>query len=133
MSSVSYRSLTHLGMDVHKDSISVAILRPDDSMDVEKLFHDEDSVRRFIARMGDPRRLTACYEAGPTGYELSRQLEGLGVRCRVVAMCMNDGLAFLPSLALLVQIVACRVRDKLVVGALFFFGDFELDFDLDAL
>ena len=32
MSSVSHRSLTHLGMDVHKDSISVGILRPDDSM-----------------------------------------------------------------------------------------------------
>jgi len=85
VSSVSHRSLTYLGMDVHKDSISVAILRPNDSMDVERLFHDEDSVRRFIARMGDPRRLTACYEAGPTGYELSRQLEHLGVRCRVVA------------------------------------------------
>src|SRR5213080_1275848 len=85
VSSVSHRSLTHLGMDVPKDSISVAILRPNDSMDVERLFHDEDSVRRFIARMGDPRRLTACYEAGPTGYELSRQLEHLGVRCRVVA------------------------------------------------
>src|SRR5713226_9604206 len=28
VSSVSHRSLTHLGMDVHKDSISVAILRP---------------------------------------------------------------------------------------------------------
>ncbi|HWD09850.1 MAG TPA: hypothetical protein VHA57_12250 [Actinomycetota bacterium] len=48
-------------MDVHKDSISVAILRPDDSADVEKIFHNEDSVRRFVARMGDPRQLTACY------------------------------------------------------------------------
>jgi hypothetical protein len=34
VSSGSHRSLTHLGMDVHKDSISVGILRPDDSMDV---------------------------------------------------------------------------------------------------
>jgi transposase len=51
---------------------------------VEKLFHNEDSVRHFIARMGDPRQLTACYEAGPTGYELCR-LEHLGVHCRVVA------------------------------------------------
>src|SRR5260370_23320928 len=66
VSSVSHRSLTHLGMDVHKDSISVAILRPNDSIDVERLFHDEDSVRRFIARMGDPRQLTPRYEAVPT-------------------------------------------------------------------
>src|SRR5207253_7874207 len=29
VSSVSHRSLTHLGMDVHKDSISIGILRPE--------------------------------------------------------------------------------------------------------
>src|SRR5260370_12071941 len=67
VSSLSQRSLIHLGMDVHKDSISIGILRPDDSIDVERIFHDEESVRRFIARMGEPRQLTACYEAGPTG------------------------------------------------------------------
>jgi transposase len=72
-------------MDVHKDSISIGILRPDDSLDVEKIFHDEESVRRFIARMGEPRQLAACYEAGPTGYELERLLKRLQVRCDVVA------------------------------------------------
>src|SRR2546425_10949765 len=72
-------------MDVHKDSISIGILRPDDSMDVERIFHDEDSVRKFIARMGEPRQLTACYEAGPTGYELHRLLQRLQVPCHVVA------------------------------------------------
>src|SRR2546429_6923185 len=72
-------------MDVHKDSISVGILRPDDSMDVERIFHDEESVRRFIARMGEARQLTACYEAGPTGYELQRLLQHLQVPCHVVA------------------------------------------------
>ena len=55
MSSVSHRSLIHLGMDVHKDSISIGILRPDDSLDVERIFHDEESVRRFIARTGEAR------------------------------------------------------------------------------
>jgi len=39
-------------MDVHKDSISIGILRPDDSMDVERIFHDEESVRRFICPDG---------------------------------------------------------------------------------
>jgi len=66
-------------MDVHKDSISIGILRPDDSMDVDRMFHDEDSVRKFIARMGDPHKLVACYEAGPTGYELRRLLQRLQV------------------------------------------------------
>src|SRR5436190_17793290 len=83
--SLSHRSLTHLGMDVHKDSISVGILRPDDTLDVERVFNDEESVRRLIGRFPDPRGLSACYEAGPTGYELHRLLARLAVPCHVVA------------------------------------------------
>lgn len=57
MSSVSHRGLTHLGMDVHKDSISIGILAAeDDAAEVDKIFHDEASVRRFIARFPEPRR-----------------------------------------------------------------------------
>ena len=37
------------GMDVHKDSISVGIFNPGhERPDVEKIFHDEESVRRLI-------------------------------------------------------------------------------------
>src|SRR5207302_3474684 len=75
-----------LGLDVHKDSISVAILTPrQDAPTVERIFHDEPSVRRLIARFPDPRQLNACYEAGPTGYELHRLLQTLGVHCDVAA------------------------------------------------
>src|SRR5258708_20116965 len=31
------------------------------------------------------KRLTFCYEAGPTGYGLHRQIKGLGFECVVVA------------------------------------------------
>ena len=87
MASVSRsHGLIHLGLDVHKDSISVALLHPgSDAADVERIFHDETSVRRLIARLGDPRRIRACYEAGPTGYELHRLLASIGVRCEVIA------------------------------------------------
>ncbi len=86
VSSVPYRGVTHLGMDVHKDSISIGILAPEDDVEeVEKIFHDEVSVRRFVARFDDPRRLVACYEAGPTGYELYRLLVSMGLRCEVIA------------------------------------------------
>src|SRR4029453_8031330 len=47
--------------------------------------HDEPSVRRLVGRLGDPRRLRACYEAGPTGYDLARLLERIGVSCQVIA------------------------------------------------
>jgi transposase len=75
-----------LGLDVHKNTISAAVLRPgEDVPDVEKISSDEESVRRLIARLGNPRRLRACYEAGPTGYELARLLGSLGVACQVIA------------------------------------------------
>ena len=64
----------------------VAVLEPDlDRAPVQRIFHDEDSVRRLIGRFEDRSMLWACYEAGPTGYELYRLLECLGVRCDVVA------------------------------------------------
>ena len=47
----------------------------EDVPDVEKISSDDDAVRRLIARVGSPRRLRACYEAGPTGYELARLLK----------------------------------------------------------
>jgi transposase len=78
--------VTHLGLDVHRDTISAAVLLPDrDRPEVEKIASDEASVRRLVGRLGDPRRLRACYEAGPTGFELARLLWRMGVRCDVVA------------------------------------------------
>ncbi len=82
----SFSEFIHLGLDVSKDSISVGILDPDDALPVvDRIFHDEPSVRRLIGRFDDPSRLWACYEAGPNGYELHRLLSSLGVRCDVVA------------------------------------------------
>jgi transposase len=64
----------------------VAILAPDhDGPDVERIVHDEASIRRLVGRFPDPRMLRACYEAGPTGYELARLLDSLQVRCQVIA------------------------------------------------
>ncbi len=61
-------------------------MRPGEEVpDVEKISSDEESVRRLVARLGNPRQLRACYEAGPTGYELARLLGSLGVACQVIA------------------------------------------------
>src|SRR4030095_14945757 len=86
VASVSHLAPTPLGRDVHKDTISVAILAPDrDGPDVERITHDEPSVRRLVGRFPDPRLLRACYQGGPTGYELARLLESMRVRCQVIA------------------------------------------------
>jgi transposase len=52
---------------------------------VERIAHDEASIRRLVGRFSDPRMLRACYEAGPTGYELARLLDRLHVCCQVIA------------------------------------------------
>jgi transposase len=89
MTSVNHpdgRGAIHLGLDVHKNTISVAVLEPQDEVPVtDKISSDEASVRQLIARFEDLGRLRVCYEAGPTGYELARLLASLGVRCEVIA------------------------------------------------
>jgi transposase len=86
VASIAQGRFIHLGMDVHRDSISVGVLEPDrESAEIDRIFNDEYSVRRLIARFPDTRRLRACYEAGPTGYELHRLLASLSVHCDVVA------------------------------------------------
>lgn len=68
------------------NTIVVGVLRPGEEMPVvERVFHDEESIRRLIGRFGDRRVLSVCYEAGPGGYELYRLLSSMGVACEVVA------------------------------------------------
>jgi transposase len=87
--SLPHRGVVHLGLDVSKDWIAVGVLRPDEQVpDTEKVFHDDESVRRLIHRVGPPAQLRACCEAGPTGYELHRLLTSLGVACDVIAPSM---------------------------------------------
>ena len=76
----------YVGLDVHKDSITAGVLQPGrQTPELERFFHDEVSVRRFLDRLGDRRRLRVCYEAGPTGFELARLLEALRVDYLVAA------------------------------------------------
>jgi transposase len=86
VSSIAARGLTYLGLDVHRDTISVAVLSPGhEAPTVDRIAHDEPSVRRLVAQFPNRRGLRACYEAGPTGYELARLLDRLDVRCQVIA------------------------------------------------
>jgi transposase len=77
---------TFVGLDVHKDSITSAVLVPGaDVAVVDRFFPDEASIRRFVGGLGDPALVSACYEAGPTGYNLARLLWRLGASCQVIA------------------------------------------------
>lgn len=75
-----------LAMDVHKNTISTGLLEPGwDTPVLDKLSADDETVRRLIGRFDAPGQVWACYEAGPTGYELARVLRGAGMHCEVIA------------------------------------------------
>jgi len=78
--------LRFLGLDVHAETIAVAVAEPDGEVrNLGTIANREDSIRKFIKKLGSPEQLRACYEAGPTGFVLYWQLTQLGVDCVVVA------------------------------------------------
>ena len=69
----------HLGLDVAKNAIVVGVLLPGrDGVDVDRIGHDEASIRRLVDRFPDRDVLRVCYEAGPTGFGLYRPAAELG-------------------------------------------------------
>src|SRR5215213_6889034 len=86
MARIPHQGPIHLGLDVHRNTISVATLPPEAaSAAVEQIPSDEAAVLAFMGRFPEPGRLRVCYEAGPTGYELARLLHRQGVACQVIA------------------------------------------------
>lgn len=80
------RGITFVGMDVHKASIHVALLAPGASEPEEwKLDNRATAVGRLAKRLKEGGEVVACYEAGPCGFALMRQLTSLGVPCKVIA------------------------------------------------
>ena len=78
--------LRFLGLDVHAETIAIAVAEPGGEVrSLGTIANREDSIRKFIKKLGSPEQLRACYEAGPTGFVLYWQLTQLGVDCVVVA------------------------------------------------
>ena len=69
-----------VGLDVANDRDRGGVLdgASEATPRLERIAHDEVSIRRLVSRLGEPARLRACYEAGPTGYELHRLLTSTG-------------------------------------------------------
>jgi transposase len=73
-------------MDVHAETIAVAVAEPDGEVrSLGTIANREESIRKFMRKLGPVEHLRACYEAGPTGYVLYWQLTELGVDCKVIA------------------------------------------------
>jgi transposase len=87
-------SVIYVGLDVHKDSITMAVARagrqaaenwktiPYDGVHLRKAL-------KMLVKSGEV--LKVCYEAGPTGFGLCRRLRELGIDCMLVAPSLVPG------------------------------------------
>lgn len=78
----------YVGMDVHKETIAVSVADPDggEVRFLGEISNTPDAVLKLVKRLGkEGAKLSFCYEAGPCGYGLHRQLKELGQDCQVVA------------------------------------------------
>ena len=85
-------TLRYVGLDVHKNSIVMAVAEANSSpaqsspaQVVAKLGWVESDVLAQLRKLGPLKSLKVCYEAGPTGYGLQRYLKKAKVDCVVVA------------------------------------------------
>ena len=80
-------SLKYIGLDVHKETIAVAVAEEGRTAPTSlgTIANDPAAVRKLIRQLGGRARLRCCYEAGPCGYVLYHQLTDQGVSCQVVA------------------------------------------------
>lgn len=78
-----------VGLDIHKQRISIAVAESGRAGSVEylgEIANDPDAINKLCDRLGrSGKPLAFCYEAGPCGYGVHRQLTSLGHRCDVVA------------------------------------------------
>jgi transposase len=80
-------SIIYLGLDVHKDSVMIAVLPAAAAAptQVDRLPADRRKLRAYLARLAQQGEVRCCYEASGAGYVLQRDLTQWGYACDVVA------------------------------------------------
>ncbi|CAN7677245.1 IS110 family transposase [Cupriavidus necator] len=84
---MEHDSTLYVGLDVHKDSITVAYAIGMGEVELlGKIGTSKADIDRLCKRLqSKARRIRIVYEAGPCGYGLYRQLAGKGFECMVCA------------------------------------------------
>ena len=78
----------YVGLDVHKDTIAVAVALPgrEEAVYRGEIKNQRKSLLRLIRSLSPHGEvLSFCYEAGPCGYGVYREIVETGHRCEVVA------------------------------------------------
>ena len=83
------KSITYVGLDVHKDTIAVALADAGRRIEVRehgKIANTPTALNTLATKLSrGGSELRFCYEAGPCGYGIQRQLTVAGHGCVVVA------------------------------------------------
>ncbi len=73
----------YVGMDVHKDSIAVAVVEADGAeLQLGLIPNHPEALRKLVRRVGPA---AFAYEAGPCSYAVYQQVQALGHPCMVAA------------------------------------------------
>lgn len=81
------KTKVYVGMDVHKDTVMIAVL-PEGAREptlVKRLSHEPRRLRRMLDRLARDYEVRACYEASGAGYVLERKIRSWGHACEIVA------------------------------------------------
>lgn len=84
---MSSRSMIWIGMDVHKDTVMVAVFedRSRDPEVVRQLPNEDRKLLRFFERWAKRGEIRSCYEASGAGYVLHRSITEWGHACELIA------------------------------------------------
>jgi transposase len=77
-----------VGLDVHKDTVALALTKAGPGMtvrDLGEMPHDVPRLVRRVRELGDLGTVHVAYEAGPTGFGLYRAFKAAGIPCMIVA------------------------------------------------
>ena len=75
-----------VGLDVHVETITLATIdEAGKTTPAVRFPNTPDQLAKQLRKRGARERLRVCYEAGPSGYVIYRQLSRIGIACSVVA------------------------------------------------